>query len=97
MGTMSFLTPLKLSAEAARELERACIAGGPDSMPWPTRALYEPGRLTVHRDNASVFQEIRDGRAVASGRGAGPGSAAPGSAAGPGGGAGFAAIGATSA
>ena len=50
MGTMTFLTPLKLSAETARELERACVAGGPDSMPWPTRAGYEPGRLTVQRD-----------------------------------------------
>src|SRR5438270_3414410 len=50
MGTMTFLTPLKLSAETARELERACVADGPDSMPWPTRAGYEPGRLTVQRD-----------------------------------------------
>jgi hypothetical protein len=50
MGTMSFLLPEGLSLEAARELELACMAGGPDSMPWPTRVQLEPGRLTVHRD-----------------------------------------------
>src|SRR5262249_39525784 len=50
MGTMTFLVPTDLRAETARELERACVAGGPDNMPWPTRVRVEPGRLTVHRD-----------------------------------------------
>src|SRR5439155_156349 len=30
MGTMSFLLPPGLPADALRELERACVAGGPD-------------------------------------------------------------------
>jgi hypothetical protein len=50
MGTMSFLLPEGLSAEAARQLERACVAGGPDVMPWPTRVQLQPDRLTVSRD-----------------------------------------------
>ena len=50
MGTMTFLLPPELSAEAAQELTRACIAGGPDNMPWPTRVRHEAGRLTVERD-----------------------------------------------
>jgi hypothetical protein len=47
---MTFLLPADLSAEAAHELERACVAGGPDNMPWPTRVQVEPGRLLVRRD-----------------------------------------------
>jgi hypothetical protein len=47
---MTFLFPPDLSAEAAQELSRACVAGGPDSMPWPTRVKIESGRLTVQRD-----------------------------------------------
>jgi hypothetical protein len=50
MGTMTFLLPADLSALAARELERACIAGGPDNMPWPTKVQVEPGRLVLYRD-----------------------------------------------
>jgi hypothetical protein len=50
MGTMTFLLPAELSAEQARELERACIAGGPDNMPWPTRAQVEHSRLSVRRE-----------------------------------------------
>ena len=50
MGTMTFLVPTDLDAEAAQELEHACVAGGPDNMPWPTRVQVEPGRLTVQRD-----------------------------------------------
>src|SRR5207302_3590492 len=30
-------------------LHRACIAGGPDSMPWPTEARLENSRLTLRR------------------------------------------------
>jgi hypothetical protein len=32
MGTMTFQLPAGLSAEAGRELERTCMAGGPDNM-----------------------------------------------------------------
>src|SRR2546428_123417 len=50
MGTMTFLLPPELSDEAAQELRHACVAGGPDNMPWPTRVQVESGRLTVQRD-----------------------------------------------
>src|SRR5689334_22405858 len=49
MGVMSFLLPSGLSAEALRELERACVAGGPDNMPWPTDARVQADRLVVSR------------------------------------------------
>jgi hypothetical protein len=49
MGTMSFLLPSGLSPEATRALERACMAGGPDNMPWPTEVHVEPGRLILQR------------------------------------------------
>jgi len=47
---MTFYLPSGLSTEAARELERACIAGGPDNMPWPSKVQIESGHLTVRRD-----------------------------------------------
>jgi hypothetical protein len=50
MGTMSFTLPSDLPAEVVPELQRACVAGGPDSMPWPTEVEVEPDRLTVRRD-----------------------------------------------
>src|SRR5215467_11859879 len=49
MGLMSFLLPANLEPEIIRDLERACISGGPDSMPWPTQVKVEPGLLTVRR------------------------------------------------
>lgn len=49
MGTISFLLPPKLSAQALRDLERACMAGGPDNMPWPTEARVEAGKLVLRR------------------------------------------------
>jgi hypothetical protein len=49
MGTISFLLPTGLSAEATRALDRACMAGGPDNMPWPTEARIEAGHLTLRR------------------------------------------------
>jgi hypothetical protein len=49
MGVMTFLLPADLPAETMRELERACVTGGPDSMPWPTEVHVEPGKLTVRR------------------------------------------------
>ena len=42
MGTMTFLLPPNLGTDSVRELERACLAGGPDNMPWPTRVKAEP-------------------------------------------------------
>ncbi len=50
MGTMSFLLPPGLTADDARGLERACVAGGPDNMPWPTRVQVSGGRLTLRRE-----------------------------------------------
>jgi hypothetical protein len=49
MGTISFLLPSTLSATATRSLERACMAGGPDNMPWPTEVRIESGRLVLRR------------------------------------------------
>jgi len=49
MGTMTFQMPAGLSAEAVRELERTCMAGGPDNMPWPTELHFGPDRLGVTR------------------------------------------------
>ncbi len=49
MGTMTFLLPARLSAESARELERASVAGGPENMPGPTEARADAGRLTLRR------------------------------------------------
>jgi hypothetical protein len=49
MGVMSFSLPSGLSADALTELERACVAGGPDSMPWPSEAHVDANRLTVSR------------------------------------------------
>jgi Glycosyl hydrolase family 10 len=49
MGTMTFLLPAGLDAEALRELERACVVGGPDNMPWPSRVRVEPDQLIVSR------------------------------------------------
>jgi hypothetical protein len=49
MGVMTFLLPSGLSAEALRELERASVAGGPDTMPWPSDARVQGNRLLVNR------------------------------------------------
>jgi hypothetical protein len=51
MGTIHFLLPSEMTAEAARELERSCLTGSPDNMPWPTTVQSEPGRLTLQRRN----------------------------------------------
>jgi hypothetical protein len=50
MGQATFLLPDDISAEAARELERSFMAGGPDGMPWLTRAEIENGLLRLRRD-----------------------------------------------
>ncbi|MCS6850131.1 MAG: endo-1,4-beta-xylanase [Gemmataceae bacterium] len=50
MGTMKFALPDELSPQTARELGRACVVGGPDAMPWPTRTDVEGACLIVRRD-----------------------------------------------
>jgi hypothetical protein len=49
MGTMTFQLPAELPADVACELKRACMAGGPDNMPWPTQLHLAPGQLSVSR------------------------------------------------
>lgn len=44
---MTFHLPASLPADAARELKRSCLAGGPDNMPWPTEL-----HLTAHQLSA---------------------------------------------
>jgi hypothetical protein len=46
---MTFQLPAGLPRESARELERACLAGGPDNMPWPTEQLFRGNQLTLQR------------------------------------------------
>lgn len=47
---MRFQLPANISSELSRELERACVAGGPDNMPWPTEAEVEDGILVLRRE-----------------------------------------------
>ena len=49
MGVMTFLLPDGVSAEARRELERACIAGGPDNMPTPTDVAVSATQMRTSR------------------------------------------------
>ncbi len=49
MGTMTFQLPATVPADAARELKRTCMAGGPDNMPWPTDLHLLPGLMSVSR------------------------------------------------
>lgn len=49
MGTMTFQLPNSLSADAARELKRTCMAGGPDNMPWPTELHFTDNQMSVRR------------------------------------------------
>jgi len=49
MGMMNFLLPGGLTRESSGELQRACVAGGPDNMPWPTEVLLQPGHMSVRR------------------------------------------------
>jgi hypothetical protein len=49
MGMMTFQLPAGLSTEARRELERTCMAGGPDNMPWPTEMRLGANQMTVAR------------------------------------------------
>jgi Glycosyl hydrolase family 10 len=49
MGAMTFLLPGGLSPDIRGELQRACVAGGPDNMPWPTQVRVEADRIVVQR------------------------------------------------
>ena len=49
MGTLSFMLPPGLDAALAQELERACVAGGPDNFPLPTTVQLEPDALILRR------------------------------------------------
>jgi Glycosyl hydrolase family 10 len=50
MGTMNFDLPAGLSSDAARDLLRACVVGGPDYMPYPTQVRLESRRLILGRN-----------------------------------------------
>ncbi len=50
MGVMTFQLPPDLSEEAARELLRACVVGGPDNMPYPTQVRLHKDRLVLGRN-----------------------------------------------
>jgi hypothetical protein len=49
MGTMLFQLPVGLTGDAVRDLERVCMAGGPDNMPWPTDHRLTGNQLIVSR------------------------------------------------
>lgn len=51
MGILRFRIPNGLSDAAARELSRACMAGGYDGMPAPTRATVDGDILRLQRDS----------------------------------------------
>jgi GH35 family endo-1,4-beta-xylanase len=50
MGKITFQLPADLPADAARELERACLAGGPDNMPQATVLHLNGDTLTLSRE-----------------------------------------------
>jgi GH35 family endo-1,4-beta-xylanase len=49
MGSLTFQLPAGLAKDAARELERACLAGGPDNMPSPTELRHNGDQLVMSR------------------------------------------------
>jgi hypothetical protein len=50
MGTMIFQLPASLADETCRqELERSCVTGGQDNMPFPTDACINDHSLTLER------------------------------------------------
>ena len=56
MGKMTFQLPAGLPADAARELERSCLAGGPDNMPQPTQTRVNGELLTLsHNEDESSY------------------------------------------
>jgi hypothetical protein len=50
MGMMKFQLPPNLSTDAVAALKRACVVGGPDSMPYPTQVGVDRDLLTVSRN-----------------------------------------------
>ena len=46
---MTFQLPAGLPADSAKELERTCVAGGPDNMPWPTELRLKSDSLAASR------------------------------------------------
>jgi hypothetical protein len=50
MGTVSFFVPDPLPDAHRSALDTACLAGGYDTTPVPTRRGFAPGRLTLTRD-----------------------------------------------
>lgn len=50
MGTMTFQLPPGLPADSTKELERTCVAGGPDNMPWPTELRLKTDSLAASRN-----------------------------------------------
>jgi len=46
---MTFQLPAGLPKDAAREMERACLAGGPDNMPGPTTLRFAGDQLLMSR------------------------------------------------
>ena len=49
MGTMTFDLPPHLPVDAQTALERASVAGGQDSMPYPTQVLLDDGQMILSR------------------------------------------------
>jgi Glycosyl hydrolase family 10 len=49
MGTMRLTLPGGMTAETVEELKHACLAGGPDNMPWPTDLRLTPTQMTATR------------------------------------------------
>jgi len=54
---MTFQLPAELKADAVRDLDRACVSGGPDNMPWPTELRRNDAQLSVRRtvDESGFF------------------------------------------
>src|SRR5262245_20991980 len=46
---MLFQLPAGLAREVAQGLERTCLVGGPDNMPWPAELTIANGQLSLHR------------------------------------------------
>jgi hypothetical protein len=49
MGIMTFQLPAGLTQEAAGELERSSLVGGPDNMPWHCAVAIRQGVLQINR------------------------------------------------
>jgi tRNA (guanine37-N1)-methyltransferase len=49
MGTQTFQLPAGLAPESARELDRACLAGGPDNMPYSCEVFLQGDQILIDR------------------------------------------------